>query len=372
MQKEFFIGLMSGTSMDDIDAVLIDCSKNQTALIASHSLQYSTQLKNRLETIIKNPHVVDLDELGEIDVLVAKAFSDTVNELLKHENLLASDITAIGSHGQTIRHRVDHSVPFTQQIGDPSLIAALTDITTVADFRRKDVALNGQGAPLVPAFHNAVFANSLRDRIVINIGGISNITILQKDGTVNGYDCGPGNTLMDLWAQQHIGMPFDHSGAWAAMGEVELNLLIQFLTDDYFKKAPPKSTGRENFNLAWLNSYLETFEEVDPMDVQATLCELSAQCIARDINKEIQDRHLDLEKVFICGGGAYNKTLIERITHLIPSDVGLTDELGLAVDWVEATAFAWMAKQTLNQKTTNEPNVTGAQRKAILGGIYHP
>ena len=371
MPIERYIGLMSGTSMDGIDAVLINYTDNKINLEASHSLKYPDDLKTRLETLIANPHTVDLDELGQLDVLVANSFAQATNELLQHEKLEPSAINAIGSHGQTIRHGADKKIAFTQQIGDPNVIAAETNITTIADFRRKDVALGGQGAPLVPAFHQAVFADTIADRAVINIGGISNFTLLQKTGEINGHDCGPGNTLMDLWAQQHIGMPFDHSGAWAGMGEVELNLLLQFLTDDYFKKAPPKSTGREFFNIDWLNTYLCNFTEIDPVDVQATLCELTAQSIARDINKEIHNKNLELEKIFICGGGAYNKTLIARLSALIPSEVALTNELGIAVDWVEAMAFAWMAQQTLKQLSTNEPSVTGAKRKAILGGIYY-
>ena len=372
MPIERYIGLMSGTSMDGIDAVLINCVDELINLEASHSLSYPDDLKARLETLIANPHIVDLDELGELDVLVAKSFAQATNELLQYQELKPSEIHAIGSHGQTIRHGANNSVPFTQQIGDPNVISALTKITTVADFRRKDLALGGQGAPLVPAFHHAVFATPSSDRIVVNIGGISNITLLQKTGEINGHDCGPGNTLMDLWAQEHIGMPFDHSGAWAGMGEIQLDLLLQFLTDDYFKQTPPKSTGRESFNLNWLNAYLCNFTEIDPVDVQATLCELTSQCIARDINKEIQDKNLDLESVFVCGGGAYNKTLIDRLSDLIPSKVALTNDLGISVDWVEAMAFAWMAKQTLEKKNSNEPQVTGASRKAILGGIYHP
>ena len=372
MPIERYIGLMSGTSMDGIDAVLISCIDELINLEASHSLSYSDDLKTRLETLIANPHTVDLDELGELDVLVAKSFAQATNELLQYEELSPSEIKAIGSHGQTIRHGANKTIPFTQQIGDPNVISALTNIITVADFRRKDVALGGQGAPLVPAFHQAVFATPTTDRIVINIGGISNMTLMQKTGEISGHDCGPGNTLMDLWAQQHIGMPFDHSGAWARMGEIQLDLLLLFLTDDYFKKTPPKSTGREFFNLNWLNTYLCNFTETDPMDIQATLCELSAQCIAKDINKEIQDKDLDLEKVYVCGGGAYNKTLIDWISNLIPSQVALTNDLGIPVDWVEAMAFAWMAKQTLEKNSSNEPQVTGSSRKAILGGIYYP
>ena len=372
MPIERYIGLMSGTSMDGIDAVLINYADNKINLEASHSLKYSDDLKTRLETLIANPHTVDLDELGQLDVLVANFFAQATNELLQHEGLESSAINAIGSHGQTIRHGADQKIAFTLQIGDPNVIAAETNIATIADFRRKDIALGGQGAPLVPAFHQAVFGNKNIDRAVVNIGGISNMSLLQTNGEISGHDCGPGNTLMDLWAQQHIGMPFDHSGAWAAMGEVELNLLLQFLTDDYFKKAPPKSTGREFFNLDWLNTYLCNFSEIDPVDIQATLCELSAQCIARDINKEIHNKNLELEKIYICGGGAYNKTLIGRISALIPSEVALSNELGIAVDWVEAMAFAWMAQQTLKQQHSNEPLVTGATRKAILGGIYYP
>lgn len=365
-----YIGLISGTSMDSIDAALV-CFENDTLnLQASYSYDYPDEVKKRLTDLINHPHSIDLDELGQLDVMVAHCFSDAVNLLLEQENLDPQEITALGSHGQTVRHRSELKYPFSMQLGDPSHIAALTGIKTVADFRAKDIALAGQGAPLVPAFHKAVFASNDHDRIILNLGGISNLSLLKKTGEIRGHDCGPGNTLMDQWALTHIGMPFDHSGAWAKMGHIEPTLLLQLMTDEYFKLSPPKSTGREYFNLRWLQESLSNFEQLDPVDVQATLCELTAQSIACDINALTQSDNLELDKVYVCGGGAHNIYLTERIASLIPVDVTLSDELGISVDWVEAAAFAWLAKQTLSHLPGNHPDVTGAKQLTILGGVY--
>ncbi|MBT8142691.1 MAG: anhydro-N-acetylmuramic acid kinase [Gammaproteobacteria bacterium] len=369
---QYFIGLISGTSMDGIDAALIQCSNGDLKLLETHSEAYSDALQKRLNTIVVNASGIALDELGQVDVMVANSFVDAARNLLKKTGLQASDIAAIGSHGQNIRHGADATTPFTLQIGDPNTIASQTDIKTVADFRRKDIALGGQGAPLAPGFHQAVFASSEYDRAVVNIGGISNMTLMQKDGSVSGHDCGPGNTLMDLWAQKHIQMPFDHSGAWAQMGQVEATLLLQLITDDYFKLAPPKSTGREYFNLDWMQDSLCNFPDLDPMDVQATLCDLTAQCIARDINSALQEKDLDIDAVYVCGGGAHNKFLLQRLESMIPCQVYSTQTLGVHPDWVEAMAFAWLAKQTVTQQAGNIPEVTGARRAAVLGGIYIP
>lgn len=358
--------------MDGIDAALVSYENHRLNLEASHSLNYPADLQNRLNSIVLDPKAVDLDELGQLDSLVAECFADSVNALLKHENLSHEAITAIGSHGQNIRHRTDLSPAFSMQIGDPNVIAVRTGIPTIADFRRKDIALGGQGAPLVPGFHQAVFGSDKSDRVVVNIGGISNISFLNKSGSVTGHDCGPGNTLMDQWALRHIQMPFDHSGAWARMGQVQQTLLLQLITDDYFKQAPPKSTGREYFNLSWVEDSLSNFAEIDPVDTQSTLCELSAQCIAKDINAGIQSQDLDIENVYICGGGAHNSYLLERLNTLIPAEVCTTSELGIHPDWVEAIAFAWLAQQTFNQRTGNVPSVTGARRAAILGGLFLP
>lgn len=361
--------------MDGIDAVLASSTGNKMELIASHTQAYPDELKNQLEKIIKDPNI-HLDELGQLDVRIAKEFAYAVNKLLSDNDLNASDVTAIGSHGQTIRHRIQGAYPFSMQIGNANVIAVETGITTIADFRSKDIALGGQGAPLVPTFHKAMFATETSDRIVVNIGGISNLSLLKKkgrdDNNVRGHDCGPGNTLIDQWAQKHIQMPYDHSGAWASMGQVEHTLLLQLMTDDYFKQAPPKSTGREYFNLLWLENSLSNFPELDPVDTQATLCELSAQCIARDINALIQSDELDLDKVYVCGGGVHNKFLMQRLSSLIPCDLSSTDTLGIAADWVEALAFAWLAKQTYQQQPGNSPTVTGAERETILGGLFYP
>jgi len=356
MSSKLYVGLMSGTSMDGIDAVLVDLSDNNIQLVASHSETYSDELKLQLENLVKNP-TIHLDKLGALDTRIGKVFSNAVNQLLKDHNINAGDVIAIGSHGQTIRHHVESEYPFSMQIGNANVIAAETGITTVADFRGMDIALGGQGAPLVPAFHQALFADNTNDRAVVNIGGISNVTLLSSDNKVLGHDCGPGNTLMDQWALEHIGMPFDHSGAWANQGMLQESLLLQLLTDDYFKLAPPKSTGREYFNLNWLSNYTSNFDNIDPVDIQRTLCELTAQSIATDIINAAQE-HLR------------NTFLMERLNDILPFDVISTDSLGYPSDWIEALAFAWFAKNTLEGKPSNVPSVTGAKRETILGSIF--
>jgi len=260
---------MSGTSMDGIDAVLADFNDDKIELLASHSQDYPDDLKQQLENLVKTPSI-ELDALGQLDVRLGKEFAKAVKQLLVDNNIEAKDVIAIGSHGQTIRHRIEGDYPFSMQIGKADVITVETGITTVSDFRSKDVALGGQGAPLVPAFHQAIFSDKENDTAVVNIGGISNVTFLLSDGKVLGHDCGPGNTLMDLWSQQHIGLSFDRSGAWASQGLLQETLLLQLLTDDYFKQAPPKSTGREYFNLDWLNNYLSGHESVDSGDIQTT------------------------------------------------------------------------------------------------------
>jgi anhydro-N-acetylmuramic acid kinase len=308
------------------------------------------------------------------DRLVAIAFAEATNALLKLANKQAHDITAIGSHGQTIRHlppsktiATEHA--YSLQLGDPNTIAALTGITTVADFRRKDIALGGQAAPLVPAFHRAIFSGVV-PRAVINIGGISNITYLGNHGETLGFDCGPGNNLMDRWIEHHQQKKYDQDGAWANSGTSNTELLTALLNHSYFQLNPPKSLDREDFNLNWLNKQLQNgFSALAAEDIQATLINFTAASIAQGL----QQLPNTVNEVFICGGGAFNKTLMRALeNYLHPAIVASTAQLGVDPEWVEAMAFAWLAKQTLEKKPGNIASVTGASREAILGGIYFP
>ncbi len=370
MKPELFIGALSGTSIDGIDVALVRFSPQPT-LVASHSLPYPEELRRELLGLC-TPGENEIDRLGRADALAGRCFAQAVNELLAQATLPASAIAAIGSHGQTIRHRPGQTPPFTLQIGDPNVIAALTGIPVVADFRRKDVALGGQGAPLVPAFHDAVFRKPGTDRVIVNIGGIANLTVLPGDPArpVLGFDTGPGNTLMDGWSRRHRNEPMDRDGAFAARGRVVPALLEALLSDPYFKQTPPKSTGPEYFSADWLQRHLATAGETTPADVQATLLALTARTIADPIRPAVGSRHPD---VFVCGGGAHNAALMRALHAELPGcTVDRTDTLGVNTDWVEALAFAWLARQRLHERPGSLPAVTGATRPAVLGGLWLP
>ncbi|WP_323814289.1 anhydro-N-acetylmuramic acid kinase [Cellvibrio sp. NN19] len=368
-QRQLYIGLMSGTSADAIDAALVDL-QGTPQLIAQHTLQLSTDIRHKIHGI-SLPGDNEIDRMGSLDIELGTLFAQASSVLLAKSGLGADQIVAIGSHGQTIRHRPPGSAEgtFTLQIGDPNLIAELTGITTVADFRRRDMAAGGQGAPLVPAFHRAIFHSSHADRAIVNIGGMANITWLPAQGNVLGFDTGPGNVLMDIWIAEHLGKSYDQDGAWAASGTVNPLLLDAFLATPYFSLPAPKSTGRESFNRAWLDEKLGAVSpNIAPNDTQATLLELTAATIAESINSLSQKP----KEIFICGGGAYNSALMERLKALLPQDkLASTSALGVDPQWVEAMAFAWLAQQTINHKPGNLREVTGAKREAILGGIYH-
>jgi len=360
---EFYIGLMSGTSADGIDAALVDFSESSPKLIATYYSPYSSSLREKIHALCA-PGENEIERLAEIDVLLGKAFANTVNTLLKNQAISPEKIHAIGSHGQTIRHYP--KLTFTLQIGDPNIIAAETGIVTVADFRRKDLAFGGQGAPLVPAFHQQIFSAKEKNRAIVNIGGIANVTLLSPHNeSVLGFDTGPGNTLLDAWIHSQQKKPYDENGDWARLGSLNQDLLHALLLDPYFKLAPPKSTGREYFNLDWLQKYLAN-RTISPADVQATLVELTAQSIMNAIKT-----HLQAADVFICGGGVHNQFLIERLRAQSAFTIKSTEEFGIPPDWVEAIAFAWLAKQTLNRQPGNLPSVTGAKKNTILGGIYY-
>jgi len=364
--SNIFIGLISGTSVDSIDAVAVSFQENTINLIGKHSHPISDDLKQEiilLNTQSKNELHVALS----LDQKMGRLFAEAVEHLLKKIQLNARDIRAIGSHGQTLRHQIEQPPYYTFQIADPNLIAALTNITTVADFRRRDMALGGQGAPLVPAFHEAMFKIQT-NRVILNIGGISNLTILSADKPTQGFDTGPGNMLLDAWIYEHKKLSFDNSGGWAKSGKTNQQLLKVLLQENFFNLKPPKSTGRDLFNLEWFKQRLLASNIDDHAEnIQATLAHFTSHTIADAIKKWGPSKG----EVFVCGGGAHNTFLMDLLKAELPNfQIQTTESLGLHPDWVEACAFAWLAKQTLEYKTGNLPTVTGASKKSILGGIY--
>ncbi len=360
---DLYIGLISGTSMDGIDAALVRFEDSSLEVLQTHEHDYPAELWQKLSIAKLDPDIRSIDPVRNLHTEVGKCFRDAVNALLDGASIDASQIRAIGSHGQTIRHEPNAKRPFSLQIGDPDIIASGTGIKTVADFRKADIELGGQGAPLTPAFHQWLFCKPGTTRVVLNIGGMANITVLPGDNKdTTGFDTGPGNTLLDAWIATHHDKGFDHDGAWAAQGSVIDELLSQLLADPYFSAAAPKSTGFEYFNLEWLEAAgAHAFE---PVDVQATLCQLTADSVAM----AIQTAAIDVADVLVCGGGAHNCELMRRLEAAVPGTrVKSTASAGLDPDWVEAVAFAWLAMRTDNGLTGNLPSVTGAQRAAILG-----
>ena len=357
---QYFIGLMSGTSMDGIDAALVAISSQHCKLIDTFDYQLPNTLRQQVADLCV-PGDNEIDRLGQADNLLGEHFAAAAQQLMNSNDVV---VTAIGSHGQTIRHRPELQQAFTLQIGDANIIAERCNVTTIADFRRRDMAAGGQGAPLTPAFHQFAFASASHNRAIINIGGMANITPLIKGKATQGFDSGPGNVLMDGWVQQKLGQTFDRDGAWAASGKVDKALLERLLCHPYLAIAAPKSTGREAFNSDWLSTQLNC---EDAADVQATLLEFTAQTIATEITQLDQA----IEEIYICGGGAYNQMLMTRLKNLLsPRKVASTGELGIAPEWVEAAAFAWLGQQTLNNLNGNIPAATGANRACVLGAIY--
>jgi len=365
--SEIYIGLMSGTSLDGVDVAIVDFAEFPPQLLHTSTTNYTASMRRRLRQLCQSQSA-SLNELYSLDVELGELFADVVNQALEITSLDRNRIAALGSHGQTISHNPDGVVAFTAQIGDPARLATRCGITTVADFRRKDIALGGQGAPLAPAFHRFLFHSGHENRVVINIGGIANITSLpaDPDATMLGFDTGPGNTLLDYWIEQHRGQPFDDCGEWARSGLVIDSLLDEMIaTEGYFGIRAPKSTGTEYFGPAWLKAYLRA--QHDARDVQATLLELTARTIA----DAISGLPATATNCFVCGGGAHNRFLLERLRHLLPhSSVDTTSTLGLDPDYVEAAAFAWLARERLNLRDGNVPEVTRARRGTILGAIY--
>jgi anhydro-N-acetylmuramic acid kinase len=360
-----YLGLISGTSMDAIDAALVDFEVAPLRIIATSATPFEPQLKRRISALIDQADRVALDEVGQIDVELGRAFAKAALALMHSAGIGADRVSAIGSHGQTLRHRPDLEAPFTWQIGDPNTLAEMTGVSVVADFRRRDVAAGGQGAPLLPVFHDQVFRSDAEDRVIANLGGIANITILTNDSSVTGFDTGPANRLLDAWIARHLHKDFDAAGAWAATGRVDDTLLNELLDEPYLRLAPPKSTGRELFNLPWLENKLGLFSRA-PCDVQATLQQFTACTLAAAVRQYAPGAAL-----YVCGGGAHNSALLNAIAALIaPNRVASTAALGLDPDYVEAVAFAWFAKRTLEGLTSSAGSVTGAKGARILGGVY--
>jgi anhydro-N-acetylmuramic acid kinase len=366
------LGLMSGTSMDGIDAVLAEFDRGLfKGLRATHHLHYPAALRGRLLQVARSDAALSLRELASLDTAVADHFADAALGLLAAAGIEAAAVSAIGSHGQTVFHNTSAQPWATQQLGDPSRIAARSGIATVADFRRKDVALGGQGAPLVPAFHHALFASADEARCALNIGGIANVTLLPDADAarVRGFDTGPGNGLMDEWSERHLGRAYDADGAFAASGRCNRPLLQALLADPYFTLPPPKSTGRGYFQLAWVEQRFPALGSLAAADVQATLAALTTRSIAADILAH----QPDTRSVLVCGGGARNGYLMQSLRTALPAcTVQPSDDYGLDAGWVEAAAFAWLAMRTLEGLPGNLPGVTGASRPAVLGGIFKP
>ncbi|MBK8161726.1 MAG: anhydro-N-acetylmuramic acid kinase [Gammaproteobacteria bacterium] len=366
--SDLYIGLMSGTSMNAIDAALVDLHGHPQLLhTASHP--YAPALRQRLKELCEGTHD-ELKKFAQLDAELGHLFAEAALAVLKQAGIRPGEVVAIGSHGQTVRHYPAHEPKSSLQIADPNIIATVTGITTVADFRRRDMSVGGQGAPLVPAFHNLLFRQRGRDRVVLNIGGIANLTILPADAraAVTGFDTGPGNVLMDQWTARHLRLPMDRDGCWAASGRIDERLLERLLDDRYFAAPPPKSTGTDYFNLHWLDKALKRHTgRMIKKNVQTTLCEVTAASIVRAVHEHAPATR----EILVCGGGAHNLALMFRLQALL-GDIQLrsTEDYGLPPDWIEAMAFAWLAHETLAGQAGNLTSVTGAAKPVLLGGIY--
>ena len=359
---DYYIGLMSGTSLDGVDAVLAAAGRGRVRLIKNHHLAYAPALRARLLTL----HEPGIDELHRAAVLaneLSALYATAVRRLLTRARVSARAVTAIGCHGQTVRHRPQAG--YTLQLVNGARLAERTGITVVCDFRSRDIAAGGEGAPLAPAFHRALFADPRRSRAIVNVGGIANITCLPARGAVTGFDCGPGNCLLDAWIRLKRRQSYDAGGTWAASGRVIPSLLKKLLAHPFIRRRPPKSTGRDEFNLRWVTRVLSGNEPA--ADVQATLLEFTATGIARAVRSHCAGTR----EVFVCGGGARNGALLARLTTLLPgARIATTAALGVEPEHVEALAFAWLARQALKREPGNLPAVTGARGPRVLGAIY--
>ncbi len=365
MSAKVYAGLMSGTSLDAVDAVLVRFSPQTVQFLGQSSHPFPPALRTALLALNRPGGHDELEQAAQAGIALARCYADATLEALRNAGLKAADVRAIGCHGQTVRHRPGEG--FTLQLGNGAWLAELTGITVVTDFRSRDVAAGGQGAPLVPAFHAAQFGVPDRTRVILNLGGISNLTLLQPGKALRGYDCGPCNVLLDGWTERHLQRPFDADGAWGRTGVVQSGLLEALLAHPYFDRLPPKSTGRDEFHLGWLDAH-PAVQRHAPQDVQATLVELAARAAADCLRRETGGAGAE---VYCCGGGARNPLLMERLQALLPRlPVDRTDALGLPTAWVEAVAFAWLARELLAGRKAGQPDVTGARHAVPLGAIY--
>ena len=372
MADDFYIGLMSGTSLDGIDAALVRFENDLPSIVETICLELPENFKDDIKSLI-NPGKNEINRLMALDVQLGEIFSDTVKALISKANIEKENITAIGSHGQTIRHLPTAQPSSTLQIGDPNTIAEGTGITTVADFRRRDMAAGGQGAPLVPAFHEKIFRHNKKNRVILNLGGIANITLLPADKSipVTGFDTGPANTLINHWIQQQKNKSFDEGGKWASSGQANEGFIEELLNDSYFKIAPPKSTGTEYFKPDWLTKKLKNFPFLAAEDIQASLTTFTAKTVSDAIN-QYATKISEVDEIIVCGGGVHNDFLLQLLKQGLPNtEINSSANYNVDPDYIEATAFAWLAKQTLEHKTGNLQNVTGAKRAVILGGVYY-
>ncbi|MGA8004665.1 MAG: anhydro-N-acetylmuramic acid kinase [Burkholderiales bacterium] len=360
--RRYYIGLMSGTSLDGVDAALADLSSKSVQVLAGVHVPFEPRLRAEL-LALNTPGQDEIHRAALLGNELARCYAAAVDAALVRAAVSAREVIAIGCHGQTVRHRP--ALGYTVQIGNPALLAELSGICVVADFRHRDVAAGGQGAPLVPAFHAFAFASPDEDRVVINLGGIANLTWLPRSGAVTGFDCGPGNCLLDLWAARHLGMPMDANGDWAAGGTVDQGLLERFLAEPYLSASPPKSTGRDLFNADWLSAH--GADEIDARAAQATLLEFTAQCVSDACRRH----YPGVQRLIVCGGGLRNAALMQRLAQLCsPVPVVSSETLGAAPELVEAVAFAWLAKMALEGLPASVPAVTGAKGSRVLGAIY--
>ena len=364
--SSLFIGLISGTSVDGIDAVLAEFTEAKCHLRDALTVEFSAPLRERIEALI-NATQLTWQQLGTLDIELGEAFAAAALQLLERNSLIATDIAAIGHHGQTVHHAPLAQRPFTIQLGDPNTVAARTGIATVADLRRYDMAVGGQGAPMVPAFHDWLLRHATERRVIVNIGGIANITTLLPGEPILGLDTGPGNTLLDYWTATHRGERFDAGGNWSAQGEVSQSLLDALMLEPWFALSGPKSTGREQFHRNWLETRGgSALRKTKPVDVQATLAELTAATIADAIALAAPA----CERVIVCGGGAHNPDLLNRLQRRCGCRTESVQAHGVAPDWIEGLAFAWLARARLLEQPGNVPSVTGAHQPVILGGLY--
>lgn len=365
MKSGRYIGVMSGTSLDGVDVVLAAIDEHIVAQQASYCHPMPLEIRQMILDVCQGQPVT-LSQLGHLDARLGRLFSEAIETLMRRESLRAGDISGIGCHGQTVWHEPNSDAPFSMQLGDNHQIAARTGVTVVGDFRRRDMAMGGQGAPLVPAFHRAVMMHPVERRIIVNIGGIANLSLLFPGQTIRGFDTGPGNILMDAWIWLQCQQRYDRDGNWARSGQVVPALLNQMLADPFFRLPSPKSTGREYFNLSWIEKQLQNFPALSPADVQATLLELTAQTITQQIRL-----NGSCDRLLVCGGGNHNLALMQRMAALLPeAQVGKTDDVGISSDDMEALAFAWLAFRTLSGQPGNLPAVTGARDFTTLGAIF--